>query len=173
MNPALQPPATADWNYGQVVVFIGAWVDSWPGTPASPTNVGAGIAVGHFDVWMGMWGACNLPACNDKQDNDGDGTKDYPKENVPAAVLECWGPNDNSELLDCNDGRDNDGDGLTDSGLGGDDGCDNATDPSEKEQCDDKIDNDGDGLTDAADQTGGAPPTGPGCIGPADNNEAA
>ena len=54
MIPAMQPPATADWNYGQVVVFIGAWVDTWPGTPAFPFNVGAGVAVGHFDVWLGM-----------------------------------------------------------------------------------------------------------------------
>jgi hypothetical protein len=63
MNPALQPPAASDWNYGQVVVFIGNWVDSWPGVNHATlgtfeTNVGAGIAVGHFDVWLAQTDGC-------------------------------------------------------------------------------------------------------------------
>jgi hypothetical protein len=65
MNPAMQPPAPADWNYGQVVVFIGNWVDSWPGAIDPLTtgyvNVGAGISAGHYDVWLAQEVGCTIP----------------------------------------------------------------------------------------------------------------
>jgi hypothetical protein len=55
MTPALQPPAPADWNHGQIMVLVGNWVDSWPGEEnGAPTNIGAGISFGHYEVWLGM-----------------------------------------------------------------------------------------------------------------------
>lgn len=83
-GPAVSPRmngATDDWNYGQIVVFIGAWVDTWPGTPETDltnptaTNVGAGVAAGSFDVWLRDDGACTAPECADNVDNGavGDG----------------------------------------------------------------------------------------------------
>jgi hypothetical protein len=78
MNPRMQPPAPAapvpDWNFGQVVVFIGNWVDSWPGVNHATlgtfeTNFGAGIAVGHFNVWLGERDGCGPVECNDGVDN--------------------------------------------------------------------------------------------------------
>ena len=87
MHPAMQPPATGDWNYGQVVVFIGAWVDSWPGSTGFPLNVGAGVAIGHFDVWLGMNDAC-APECSDGFDNDNDGLTDYPEDTGCASAAD-------------------------------------------------------------------------------------
>src|SRR4030042_1087711 len=90
-------------------------------------------------------------ACQDGQDNDGDGLVD---ELDPG----CTGPKDTSELgtTECDDGVDNDGDGLTD---GDDPGCTGPDDLSElgTTECDDGVDNDGGGLT------GGG---GPGCPEP-------
>ncbi len=87
--------------------------------------------------------------CNDRLDNDGDGSIDYPAD--PG----CSSKTDNDEhssSLICDNGLDetNDADRLADYKLtGGDPGCISSTDTSEIDgQCDDLIDNDGDGHSD-------------------------
>lgn len=79
---------------------------------------------------------CELPECEDGQDNDADGLTDFPDE--PG----CSSPDDNTELDDCPDGPgcpacsnevDDDGDGLIDLGL--DPGCTVASDASEIDEC--------------------------------------
>ena len=102
-------------------------------------------------------------ACDDGQDNDGDGLIDYP--NDPG----CDSASDNDEynapLAACADGQDNDGDGLID--YPSDPGCDSASDNDEYNAppaaCADGQDNDGDGLVDY--------PNDPGCDSASDNDE--
>lgn len=71
-------------------------------------------------------------ACDDGQDNDGDGYIDYPDD--PG----CSSKNDKSELnpeIECDDGDDNDGDGDTDMD---DAGCSGPTDDDES-NCGDEV----------------------------------
>ncbi len=88
-----------------------------------------------------------LKACNDEDDNDGDGKIDYKSDGTGDPG--CTSAIDNNEQnLACSDGIDNDGDGQTD--YPADPGCVNATDSNEHgtAQCDDGIDNDSDLSTD-------------------------
>lgn len=77
-------------------------------------------------------GGGNKPACNDGQDNDNDGTADYPAD--PG----CSSASDNDEYNappppppapECSDGVDNDADGWVDWPLDAD--CSSSTDSSE------------------------------------------
>jgi hypothetical protein len=108
------------------------------------------------------------PQCSDGQDNDGDGTVDFPDD------LGCVSDSDDSEdspqSPQCNDGRDNDGDGLTD--YPADPGCFAEQADSEVDdcpsgpncpQCADDQDNDGNGSIDY--------PNDPGCESASDNQE--
>ncbi len=83
---------------------------------------------------------CELAACNDQNDNDGDGKTDFPNE--PG----CESPSDNDETDDCPDGPgcpecsneiDDDADGIID--FGDDVGCVSAGDTSEND-CDAETD---------------------------------
>jgi len=79
---------------------------------------------------------CENAACNDGEDNDGDGLTDYPNE--PG----CTDTNDNDETDTCpgagcpacSNGTDDDSDGLTDY-TGGDPGCASAADDNEIDEC--------------------------------------
>ncbi|MDX2091009.1 MAG: hypothetical protein SFX73_24330 [Kofleriaceae bacterium] len=108
------------------------------------------------------------PPCSDGEDNDNDGTVDFPDD------LGCISDSDDSEdspqSAACADGRDNDMDGLTD--YPGDPGCfaalaDNETDdcPSGPNcpACSDDMDNDNSGSMDY--------PNDPGCESAADDEE--
>ena len=71
MLPAV-PPAPA-WNAGQVLAFIGAWV----GADLYEPNLGAGVDMGAYDIWMKVGATgCVPPPCDDKADNDGDAAVD-------------------------------------------------------------------------------------------------
>ncbi|MBW2978381.1 hypothetical protein KY331_06050 [Candidatus Woesearchaeota archaeon] len=117
------------------------------------------------------------PACDDGNDNDGDGL-------VDLADPGCDSAQDTSELgtNECDDGVDNDGDGNVDTA---DSGCTDATGTDETDcgdsvceggettitcpvdcpiyQCNDGVDNDGDNLTDY--------PADPGCSSSEDDDE--
>src|SRR5690606_16355056 len=75
--------------------------------------VGSGINPdGQREGWVAV---LSPTACNDGDDDDGDGLVDYPDD--PG----CTAPGDRSEGPDCADGLDNDGDGLVD--FPADPGC--------------------------------------------------
>ncbi|HEU0029254.1 MAG TPA: PPC domain-containing protein [Kofleriaceae bacterium] len=108
------------------------------------------------------------PPCSDGEDNDGDGTIDFPDD------LGCTSPSDDSEnsptMPACNDGRDNDGDGKMD--YPNDPGCfapqsddesDNCPDGQGCPECGNGKDDDGNGATDY--------PNDPGCESAADRSE--
>lgn len=110
-------------------------------------------------------------ACNDNQDNDGDGVSDYPFD------VGCESYTDQSEnnspvvsLFACNDAGDNDGDGFVDMT---DPGCSSPFDNNEFNSpitlpvCNDGIDNDADGKIDFQNGILGDP----GCISPFDSSE--
>jgi hypothetical protein len=81
-----------------------------------------------------------VPACQDAEDNDGDGE-------VDTSDPGCTGAEDQSETPDCSDGIDNNADGDIDWPQ--DPGCFNTSASSrEGTQCDDDLDNDGDGKVD-------------------------
>jgi len=85
-------------------------------------------------------------ACDDGDDNDGDGL-------IDLADPGCSGPDDareNSPALACDDGISNDGDGLVDFRVGGlgDPGCSSPTAPRENPLCQNGLDDDGDGKID-------------------------
>jgi outer membrane protein assembly factor BamB len=89
-------------------------------------------------------GTTGCAACNDGQDDDGDGNTDFPADG------ECTSAADVSELPECDDGFDNDHEGDTD--FPNDPGCRNRLARSrEAPACNDGIDNDGDGKIDLAD----------------------
>lgn len=84
-----------------------------------------------------------LKACNDEDDNDGDGLIDFPADPGCASGI------DNNETNGaCANGVDDDGDGAIDYPQ--DTGCTAASDTNEQGtiQCDDGLDNDSDGKTD-------------------------
>ncbi|MFN3198961.1 MAG: hypothetical protein ACE366_11240 [Bradymonadia bacterium] len=103
-------------------------------------------------------------ACNDGEDNDGDGLVDLEDPG-------CSSEGDPDEFDPppppaCDDGLDNDLDGLTD--FPNDPGCSSRQDETEENelqqpQCTDTLDNDSDGRIDLED---------PGCTNPADMTEA-
>jgi hypothetical protein len=105
-----------------------------------------------------------MTACNDAEDNDGDGRVDL---DDPG----CTEPLDDDEVDPiqrpaCSDGIDNDDDGLYDLE---DPDCINSADPTERGQnpvtgCQNQLDDDGDGLADF--------PLDPGCSGTGDDDEA-
>jgi hypothetical protein len=97
-------------------------------------------------------------ACNDGNDNDGDGA-------VDSADFSCSFPFDTDEAnpkSQCQDGKDNDGDGKQDRS---DPGCDDAQDNDERDlaQCQDGKDNDNDGALDFPEDFS--------CSSPLDNDE--
>ncbi len=111
-------------------------------------------------------------ACNDNQDNDGDGQVDFPFD------VGCTSYTDTSEyntsvpsLFACNDAGDNDGDGFVDMQ---DPGCVSPFDNDESNspqvvfpECNDGIDNDADGKIDFQTNSNGDS----GCISPFDSSE--
>jgi hypothetical protein len=107
--------------------------------------------------------------CEDGEDNDGDGTTDFPDD------LSCTSEGDDDESAlaapACKDGRDNDGDGKTD--FPSDPGCyathqdnedDDCPDGPGCPQCSDGEDNDNNGQTDFPNDSGG-------CNAASDNDE--
>lgn len=103
------------------------------------------------------------PACDDNQDNDGDGYVDFGGFNSDPG---CESAEDTSEgpNYECSDGEDNDGDSFVDYGGGpidlGDPQCTSYTDDNEDDlECEDGVDNDDpeDTLADSDD---------PGCLDP-------
>jgi len=82
------------------------------------------------------------PACRNGDDDDGDGTVDWPAD--PA----CVSAEDPSESPDCGNGLDDDGDGYADLA---DPACPSSSRSVENPACDDRLDNDGDGAVDLDD----------------------
>ncbi len=105
--------------------------------------VGEGINPdGRLRGWVAQLDDESVLACADGEDNDGDGTTDYPED------AGCSSPVDETEEssgVACDDGVDNDRDGEIDSA---DDGCLLARGRGEGDTCDDSLDNDGDGEID-------------------------
>jgi hypothetical protein len=119
-------------------------------------------------------GGSNLPdavtvtACNDTDDNDGDGLNDYPAD--PGCDSLADNDESNAPIAQCNDGRDNDGDTLAD--YPDDPGCFSPVQNSEVDDCPDGPecpacangdDDDGDGQTDY--------PQDGGCMAASDDDE--
>ncbi|MEE2787762.1 MAG: hypothetical protein VX589_10515, partial [Myxococcota bacterium] len=108
-----------------------------------------------------------VPACNDGEDNDGDGQTDFPDDpGCDSAADRNEG--DEPTTPACSDELDNDGDGVAD--FPNDPGCSSSEDTDETDearaprpQCSNGRDDDGDGLVDIAD---------PGCISEMDFREA-
>lgn len=89
-------------------------------------------------------------ACNDGQDNDGDGLTDYPDD---PGCDDAFDP-DETDIPACADGIDNDDDGDTD--FPDDASCSSYLDDDESgpPACSDGVDNDGDGQSDFPDDPG-------------------
>lgn len=127
----------------------------------------AGLAsCGVLDFGPPSPGAAELRACQNGEDDDGDGLADYPDDPGCESPLDP-AEHDPGTPRACSDGADNDGDGRVDYDLGrdgmvgaeDDPGCESAADDDERNvvlpECADGVDNDRDGLTDF--------PSDPGC----------
>jgi hypothetical protein len=144
-----------DWRDNQIVVYVGNWAGT--STLDPNTDVGAGVGLGTYTVWVedGGYGIdCQDPAQPDGQTFGLLGR-------ALAVVRNPWSLI--SDLPDCMDLSDNDDDTTTD--WPNDPGCDSPLDPGERggSPCDDGADNDGDGYADY--------PSDPGCDGPSDTSE--
>lgn len=97
MPAAEDPTGTADdWVDGQVVGFIGAWA----GSNIVPADLGAGAAVGTFDVWL-RWSTCTLPECDDGIDNaDADAAIDQDDPECEDFQDDSEGPDDDGIPLE-------------------------------------------------------------------------
>ena len=107
----------------------------------------------------------STPACNDFQDNDGNGLEDYPYD-PGCSSLQDTTESTTLPLPICSDHIDNDADFFIDWPY--DKGCDSASDNTELDpvtspRCSDGTDNDGDQKTDFPDDAG--------CISNSDNDE--
>jgi hypothetical protein len=113
-------------------------------------------------------------ACQNGEDDDGDGVADYPDDPGCESELDP-AEGDPGTPRACGDGLDNDGDGRIDYdlkrdgivGVEDDPGCESAADDDERNvvlpACSDGVDNDADGLTDF--------PVDPGCTSRNDLSE--
>ncbi|RIL07979.1 MAG: hypothetical protein DCC71_01255 [Proteobacteria bacterium] len=85
----------------------------------------------------------DAPACNNGDDDDGDGLGDYPAD--PGCVSGD-DPSEKDASLACDDGIDNDGDGFIDDPA--DPGCFDPAWAQEDSKCQNGLDDDGDGAID-------------------------
>lgn len=174
---------------GTTTVSSGAWCATVPSLFASQnvmataTNGGAGEVESETSAIVSVSGTAGvIPACNDNEDNDGDGLidlndpgcvngSDLDETDIPECAngvdddsngqidfpddISCssYADNDENGLAACADNIDNDGDGQIDL-L--DSGCDNAADSSEADipLCANGVDDDGDSLIDYPEDTG-------------------
>ena len=130
--------------------IIDDWIRSWTSCagpdedldsiPDAVDNCPRTANAGQVDLDEDGIGHLCERACNDDEDDDGDGKVDYPAD--PG----CSSPDATSESPACNDAIDNDGDGRADSPF--DVGCEAPWDGTEDSTCADGLDNDGDGRMD-------------------------
>ncbi len=150
VGPGQMPPLARAQVDLLGLLRLDGWIRSWPscsgpdsdqddvvdGADNCPQDANPAQADADLD---GIGNACER-ACNDGEDNDGDGLIDYPMD--PG----CRSADSTDESPACNDGVDNDADGRRDGPL--DVGCNGRSGTKENPACADGTDNDGDGLID-------------------------
>jgi hypothetical protein len=123
-------------------ILVAKW--SFGGQASSSSVFGNGsyaADLSHYRAQM-IQVVTTVGACNDGEDDDGDGLVDLDD----PGCLALDDPFETNSLVGCDDGFDNDADGLVD--WPNDPGCELAVSATEHPACDDGIDNDGDGGID-------------------------
>jgi len=140
-NPEAETASAADgtWSADVPTLFAGQHVTA--------TAEAAGEIESQRSVAVIVQGLGGVTACNDGEDNDGDGLTDFPDDPGCTDGVDV----DETDEVACSDGEDNDGDGLTDfpadPSCAGFDDDDEAGPPA----CSNGIDDDGDGDVDLDD----------------------